>query len=92
MSSARLPCRVKKGASWRDAIIVERYWIQAQGWFAVIEDDGRGMLGMQGTTQVPLEAVRPLAGMDYSCSNRAGTCGVRRATCHRITRPTPNGG
>jgi len=45
---------------------VARYWIEDQGWVAVIEDDGRGMLGMQGTTQVPLEAVRPVAGVDYS--------------------------
>lgn len=33
---------------------------------AVIEDDGRGMLGMRGTMQVPLERVVPVAGVDYS--------------------------
>jgi hypothetical protein len=46
--------------------LLERYWIEDQGWFALIADDGRGMLGMQGTVQVPLEAVEPIAGVDYS--------------------------
>jgi hypothetical protein len=46
--------------------LVDRYWIEGQGWVALIEDDGQAMLGMQGTRQVPLETVEPVAGVDYS--------------------------
>jgi hypothetical protein len=67
VSAVKLPCRVRlPDGAWRAAILVDRYWIEGQGWVAVIEDDGRGMLGMQGTTQVPLNAVEPVAGVDYS--------------------------
>jgi hypothetical protein len=67
MPPPKLPCRVRlPDGTWRDAVMVDRCWIEGTGWVAVVEDNGRGMLGMQGTMQLPLEEVEPIAGIDYS--------------------------
>ena len=63
----KLPCRVRlPDGAWRDAVLVDRYWIEGTRWVALIEDDGQAMLGMQGARQVPLDTVEPVAGVDYS--------------------------
>lgn len=60
-----LPCRVRKPEGTVDAYILERYWIEGQGWFAKITLEGGSMVGMRPTHQVPLDQVERISGVNY---------------------------